>query len=166
MLSLIIGPSGYGKTARIVSEIKNIISSQEGRKIFVIVPEQESVKIEAQMLESLGNVINRHVEVLNFSRLANRVFREAGGMTYKYVDNSGKDLITAVLIEKGKKELQSFLGMADDLNYLRLIRSEMDLLRQKGIRPTHFEKARLSLMDSDKGGESLWNKLSDFSLIF
>ncbi len=166
MLSLICAPSGYGKTARIVSEIKNIIALGEGRKIYVIVPEQESVKVEALLLEKIGNVINRDVEVLNFSRLANRVFREAGGMTYKYVDNCGKDLITAVLLEKGKKELPSFSSMADDVNYLRLIRSEMDLLRQKGIHPSHLEKARLSLMDSDKGGESLWNKLSDFSLVF
>lgn len=166
MLSLIIAPSGYGKTDNIVGKIKNILSSSQNKKIYVIVPEQESVKMEARLLRECGNIVNKMIEVLNFSRLANRVFREAGGMTYKYIDNCGKDLITAVIIEKMKKEIPTFASSSDDTKYIQLIREEMDSMRQKGIRPKDFEKARESFNLGDKGGESFDKKLSDFSLLF
>ena len=166
MLSLIIAPSGYGKTKTVISEIKDILDVGCDRKIYVIVPEQESVKMEAELLYECGNRINKSVEVLNFSRLANRVFREAGGMTYKYIDNCGKDLIVAVTLEKLKKSVPSFADMSDDMKYIELLREEMDLMRQKGIRPKDFETACMTLLSQDRGGESLKTKLSDFSLIF
>lgn len=166
MLSLIIAPSGFGKTKRVISEIKDILNSEQDRKIYVIVPEQESVKMEGELLSECGNRINKSVEVLNFSRLANRVFREAGGMTYKYIDNCGKDLVVAVALEKLKKSIPFFAEMSDDIKYIEMLRSEMDLLRQKGIHPKDFEQARMTLMAQDRGGESLSSKLSDFSLIF
>ena len=79
-------------------------STKENKNIYVIVPEQETVKMEAELIENCGNRINKSVEVINFSRLANRVFREAGGMTYTYIDSAGKDLVAAVILEKMKKD--------------------------------------------------------------
>lgn len=161
-----MAPSGYGKTKAVISEIKNILDLSDDRKIYVIVPEQESVKMEAELLRECGNRINKLVEVLNFSRLANRVFREAGGMTYKYIDNCGKDLIVAVTLEKLKKSIPYFADVSDDIKYIELLRDEMDMLRQKGIHPKDFDTAREVLLSQDRGGESLTSKLSDFSLIF
>ncbi len=166
MLSLISAPSGYGKTYTVISEIKELLKKGSDRKIFVIVPEQESVKMEAELLTSLGNTINKNIEVLNFSRLANRVFREAGGMTYSYIDNCGKDLLTAVILENMKKTIPSFSQKSDDINYIKLIREEMDLMRQKGIYPKDLERVRLNLSQMDKGGKNFDEKLQDFSLIF
>ena len=166
MLSLIVAPSGYGKTNKVISEIGELIKSGETRRIFVIVPEQESVKMEAQLLETLGNGINKNIEVLNFSRLANRVFREAGGMTYSYIDNSGKDLLAAVILEKMKKVTPSFSDKGEDINYIKVLRQEMDILRQKGVSSKDFERVRMSLSDRDKGGKSFDEKLQDFSLVF
>ncbi|MBE6701320.1 MAG: hypothetical protein E7582_05465 [Ruminococcaceae bacterium] len=166
MLSLILAPSGYGKTYRIISEIKQLIEKKTDKKIYVIVPEQESVRMEAELLDVCGNIINSKVEVLNFSRLSNRVFREFGGMTYSYCDDPKKDLITAVTIEKLKSAAPSFSKSSEDTKYIKLLRSEMDSLRSKGIRPQDIEKVREKLLEEDRGGKALDTKLSDFALIF
>ncbi len=165
MLSLIIAPSGYGKSDAVVKQIGELVKTSE-KKIYVIVPEQESVKFEALLLGRLGNTINKSVEVLNFSRLANRVFREAGGITYKYIDDCGKDLLTAVLLEKMNDSIPSFSTGTEDINYIRNLRTEMDVMRRKGITPADFEKVKNILFESDRGGKNLENKLSDFSLVF
>lgn len=165
MLSLIIAPSGYGKTDAVIERIGELVKYSD-KKIFVIVPEQESVKFEALLLGKLGNGINRSVEVLNFSRLANRVFREAGGITYKYVDDCGKDLMTAVLLEKMNNSIPSFSSGAEDINYIRNLRAEMDVMRRKGITPRDFERVKDILSQGDRGGKNLENKLSDFSVVF
>ena len=58
MLSFIVAPSGYGKTHTIINEICEVLDRNEGKRIFVIVPEQESVKMEAELLTVCGNRIN------------------------------------------------------------------------------------------------------------
>lgn len=166
MLSFILAPSGYGKTHNVICEINKILDSSSGKKIFVIVPEQESVKMEAELLVACGNRINADVEVINFSRLANRVFREAGGMTYKYIDNAGKDLMAAVILEKLKSSCPTFSKVADDTKYVRIMRAEMDALRSRGFHANDIEKVREKLIEQDRGGNALSEKLNDFSTVF
>ena len=82
MLTLFLGPDGFGKTSKMYEEIERVIKSDAFSRMFLIVPEQESVKAEKALIERFGNTVSEKMEVLNFSRLANRVFIEAGGITY------------------------------------------------------------------------------------
>lgn len=166
MLSLIYAPSGYGKTYTVIAEINKILDLGEGRKIYVIVPEQESVKMESELLQACGNRINANVEVINFSRLANRVFREAGGMTYNYVETAGKDLITAVILERVKSVCPTFAESVDDTKYIQILRNEMDTLRSRGLHSADIELVGNKLHEQDKGGTALSAKLSDFATVF
>lgn len=166
MLSFILGPSGYGKTYTVISEIKALLDRNEGKKVFVIVPEQESVKMEAELLAVCGNRINADVEVINFSRLANRVFRESGGMTYEYIDTPGKDLMTAVILERLKSACPTFSGVSDDTGYIKLIREEMDTLRIRGFHASDIVRASDKLLEEDRGGTTLYSKLNDFATVF
>ena len=54
-----------------------------GGKAILLVPEQETVSAERRMLEALPPSAQLSFEVLNFSRLANRVFRTVGGLSYR-----------------------------------------------------------------------------------
>lgn len=56
---------------------------QNGAEALLLVPEQETVSVERRMLEQLPPSAQLSFEVLNFSRLANRVFRTVGGLSYK-----------------------------------------------------------------------------------
>ncbi len=165
LLSLILGASGCGKSELVISKIGEALTNDTGR-IYVIVPEQETIKTESLLLQRYGNTVNKRVDVINFSRLANIVFRSAGGITTKFIDNSGKDLICAVILERLKKTVPSFSKSADDIRFLQLLREEMDSLRNRGIHASNIVSARQKLISEDKGGESLSRKLDDFALTF
>ncbi len=50
-----------------------------GGEVLLLVPEQQTVAVERRMLAALPPTAQLHFEVINFSRLANRVFRVLGG---------------------------------------------------------------------------------------
>ncbi len=166
MLSFILAPSGYGKTNSVINKIKNLLDQNQEKKIFVIVPEQESVKMEYELLEVCDNRINTRVEVINFSRLANRVFREAGGMTYKYIDKAGKDVMTAVILERMKSVCPTFANVSGDAKYVQLMRAEMDTLRSRGFHSSDIVRVKNKLFEKNSGGEALSQKLDDFATVF
>ena len=51
---------------------------RSGRRAFLIVPEQQTVDVERTIAGQLPPSAQLYIEALNFSRLANRVFRERG----------------------------------------------------------------------------------------
>ncbi len=166
MLTFFIGPSGYGKTYKIIEEINALLSSNAQNDIYVIVPEQETVKMEAELLSACGNEINKNVEIINFSRLANRVFREVGGITYKYIDAAGKDLMTAVIFERLKNVCPEFADYLSDTTFIQLLRAEMDKLRNRGYHADDIIKVKEKLSNEDKGGQTLLNKLDSLATVF
>ncbi len=67
-------------TARLTQSIQEKIN--EGQEVLLLVPEQQTVSVERRMLEILPPSAQLHFEVVNFSRLANRVFRVLGGHSW------------------------------------------------------------------------------------
>lgn len=108
MITLLYGPPGSGKTHEILKQIKN--DAENGIRSFLIVPEQETVSAEREALLSLPPAAQLTAEVLNFSRLANRVFREYGGLCYHYIDKGAK----AFLMWKTLRELTPMLESFDE----------------------------------------------------
>ncbi len=58
----------------------------EKKKCILLVPEQETLSTEARYAALLPPDAPLYFEASNFSRLANRVFREKGGICYRYAD--------------------------------------------------------------------------------
>ena len=87
MITFVYGAPGSGKTHYIFERLK-----ENNKRAFVIVPEQETVSIERKAVETLAASSQLEVEVLNFTRLCNRVFRELGGLSYNYVTPRVKKL--------------------------------------------------------------------------
>ena len=79
MLRLIYGHAGSGKTHRILSLLRR--DAKAGTRFYLIVPEQQTVQCERMLLELLPPGAQLRGEVLNFSRLANLVFRHYGGLS-------------------------------------------------------------------------------------
>ncbi|MBO4322803.1 MAG: PD-(D/E)XK nuclease family protein [Clostridia bacterium] len=80
MIEFIYGDHRTGKTERIFSRL--LEDAKAGRRSFLIVPEQAAVATEKKALGYLPESAQLTFEVLNFSRMCNRVFREYGGLTY------------------------------------------------------------------------------------
>ena len=83
MVQLLFGDYGSGKSTHILDSIK--ADYQGGIRSFLVVPEQETVIKERQIASLLPSGAQLYCNVSNFTRLANTVFRDLGGLKYKYI---------------------------------------------------------------------------------
>ena len=92
-------------------DIKNAIlaSIDESKRVFLIVPEQQTVIAETEMTDFLPSCAPLTFEVTNFSRFANTAFRSLGGIAGEYSDR-GRE---ALIMWRTLTELSPFLKMTE-----------------------------------------------------
>lgn len=85
--------SGFTSLGRekIKDEIKERVA--EGHKVFLIVPEQQTVMAEAEMADLLPSSAPLSFEATNFTRLSDTASRALGGISGEYCDKTKKSLI-------------------------------------------------------------------------
>ncbi len=105
MLNVIEGGFFSGAHERIKKEIKEHIEA--GRRVYLLVPEQQAVVSEAEMAEFLPSSSPLFFEVTNFTRLANTVFRSLGGADVEYCTPERRSLI----LWRAITELSPTLGL-------------------------------------------------------
>ncbi|MEA4831491.1 MAG: PD-(D/E)XK nuclease family protein [Oscillospiraceae bacterium] len=161
MLHLIVSPDGKSMSDKIFENAKSSIFA--GRESFIIVPEQNTVDSEIRLLKECGEKANLFCEVINLSRLPNRIFRETGGISGEYLTKAGK----ALLISKVLSELSDYLTVYKDAakSYdfpMRLVEC-LDGLKSSGLGTAAIkEAARNAGYD---GNTQLIGKLSELYLI-
>ncbi len=160
MLELILGGAGTGKTHRITELIKKDIS--EGKRAFLIVPEQETVERERMMAEALPPSSGLTFEVLNFTRLANSFFRRYGGLTYKYVTKPLKALSMWNTLRSLSPLFREYGGRRTDIALSKLMLSQAEEFKAYGVSPEALERASRTAEE----GSRTWRKLSDLALIY
>ncbi len=111
MLEFILGTSGSGKTGALYNRISREIES--GKKVMLLVPEQYSFESERALFDRLGELKMRGVEVLSFKRLANNVFREYGGLSASYIDDTGKLLTMSAAVSQLGDSLEFYAKKAN-----------------------------------------------------
>ena len=161
MVTFLYGPPGSGKTHTILEKMKQ--DAENGIRSFLIVPEQETVAFERKALLTLPLSAQLTAEVLNFSRLANRVFREYGGLCYHYIDNGAK----AFLMWKTLKELaplfESFSQeTASEASLSDWMLSAVSEMKASCVTATELDRAADRLPPDDP----LRAKLRDLSLVY
>ena len=160
MLKLIYGPPGSGKTFH--SDALALSSLREGKKVVLLVPEQEAIEAENRIYDkaiSSGTSIER-LTVVSFRRLANLAFRKHGGIEYGALGDSGK----LVLLWRSIEELAPLLKCykdSRDRSFVELMLSVCEELKRYGVSPSDVSNA------SDSVGDSAFsNKLHDVALIY
>ena len=162
MIRMIYGCSGSGKSTRIYDLMKE--DAKNSTPSYLIVPEQQTVQCERKLLDILPPSAQLSSEVLNFSRLANLVFRHYGGLSYNYADKGSKTLI----MWKNLKELSPILteysksAKENTASFSSEMLSAIGELKAYCVTPTKLERAAEKLEDN----EILKNKLLDLSLIY
>ena len=106
MVQILFGDYGTGKSTYMLDKIKADYENKV--RSFLIVPEQETVIKERQIASLLPCGAQLFCEVSNFTRLANSVFRELGGLKDNYVSKSGKNLIMYRAICECRSKLNGY----------------------------------------------------------
>lgn len=164
MVEFILGGAGSGKSALITKHILSDLSS--GKKVMLIVPEQaalsseSAITLEAQRL----NVSTLNLEVLNFSRLCNRAFRQYGGISYSSVTPGAKALILWDALFSSIPYLTHYKTEIEDADkFVSSLTSLITEFKAYNVTPAMLSEASEEALEDN---EKLSQKLSDLSLIY
>lgn len=170
MVNLIFGRSGSGKSTHLLNEMKRMAVRDE-REIVLIVPEQQTVVWETKVARELPETSFLRLEITNFTRLANSVFRVFGGLSEQVVDDGGRALIVwramcavwdQVTTFRNNSNLSSANGRED--RYIPQLIDAIDELKGSGITPSDAETA-LGLLETD-GDDTLAARLRDAVYVY
>ena len=127
-------------------------------KAILIVPESETVLAESEMTSRLPGDAPMYLEVTNFTRFANVIFRMLGGVDKVYCDSSK----CALLMWRTLAELSPMLSMTDgrrEINYGMVKRALKTTGKSDGLSVGVGELSR-AREDADVGS-SVSKKLDD-----
>ena len=162
MLTFVLGKSGYGKTYHITEEIGRLLS--EGASVILLCPEQEAVIAERRMTERFGGVIPTvALEILNFGRLPERVFREHGGLTDQLLSEGGRRLLMHRTLAETAPFLREYGQCTEDEAMIEKLLAAVAEFKMFCIPPAVLEKAGNTL---PAGYQRLSDKLADLSLVY
>ena len=162
MLTLYEG--GFTSVAHddIVKSIKQEIDS--GKRVFLFVPEQQTLTAEAEMCDVLPPSAALSFEVTNFTRFTNTAFRTLGGVSGEYITSAKKALVMWGVLT----ELSPMLTMTRGAKNIGsgIVSKALEAvgeLSSLGIKPDEL-RASEALLKSEDG--RLRSKLQDLSLIY
>ncbi|MBP3918983.1 MAG: PD-(D/E)XK nuclease family protein [Clostridia bacterium] len=174
MITFLYGRSGTGKSYTVTKEIGVRLS--QGEKVILLCPEQEAVIAEARLTEAFGGKIpTEHLEILNFGRLPERVFRESGGLTVQELGTGGRRLFMQKTLTQTAPLLKEYgmsssdtagsqgRGMCDGAMLDRLLAAVAEC-KMGCIKPSDLEHASAALAGGSY--QKLHDKLSDLSLLY
>ncbi len=160
MLQLFLGRSGTGKTTALYEEMHRLATENEA-PIFFLVPEQASFENERRLLENFGPVLSQRVQVLSFTRLAEIVFRNIGGVAGKTMDTTLSLLLMSQALYTLSDSLTVYRRSAGSADYLKELLSFFAECKQSGLSPRLLEESSQALTDG-----ILRKKLQETASIF
>ncbi len=164
MIEFILGGAGSGKSALITERILSDLRSD--KKVMLIVPEQAALSSESAItLEAQRqDVSTLNLEVLNFSRLCNRAFRQYGGISYSSVTPGAKALILWDALFSSIPFLKHYKTEIEDADkFVSSLTSLITEFKAYNVTPAMLSEASDEALEDN---EKLSSKLSDLALIY
>ncbi len=157
MIHYISGRAGSGKTHAVREAIREAVAN--GRECVVLVPEQQTVLWETKLASCLPPSANLRLEITNFTRLANSVFRTYGGLADDVVDDAARTLLVWRAMGSVWEQLRVYnsagaRGGREDRNVPHLMRA-IDDFKNSGITPAMGQAAVEALEAEMANGESV-----------
>ncbi len=163
MLKIVRSEYSYSAREAFCREIQRLTA--EGKRAYLIVPEQQTVMAEGLMSKILPPSAPLTFEVTNFTRLANTTFRTLGGLSGEYCDGVKK----ALIMWRTLTELAPTLSMTSGRGEINagLVASALSAvgeMQNLGINPADLLESAET--ESVKTDARLSGKLRDLSAIF
>ncbi len=160
MLKLIVGRSGSGKTTELYRLMRET-AEHSTAPLILLVPEQASFDNERRLLSEFGPVLSQRVQVLSFTRMANAVFRQIGGLAGKRMDQTLSMLMMSQALHGIADLLTLYRRHVDNPDYLRTLLDFLSECKQCAITPQLLEDTAHTLPDG-----VLRSKAEETALIF
>lgn len=157
MVTLLIGRAGAGKSQAV---LERMAANHKERKQILIVPDQYSHRAERRVCGLGGNSLSLGSEVLTFTRLATRVFSQAGGLAAPTLDNGGRLLVMYLAVKEMSEALSVYRRPSRKSAFLAGLLDTLDECKSYQTSPEALAKA-----GSELGGAT-GGKLRDLGLIF
>jgi ATP-dependent helicase/nuclease subunit B len=158
LLKLILGRSGAGKTQFSIQKASEL--AKNNQSVILIVPEQITFNTEKMLLKKIGASACLNIEVLSFTRLAQRVFKECGGLACRYIDDCGRYIIMRLALKQVSDILKIYQKQAANSAFTKTMVDCVAEYKTYGVTPEMFQKTSVRLNDG-----ILKQKLTDISLI-
>ncbi len=165
MLHYLTGRPGSGKSEYLLTQLKTALDA--GKSVLLLVPEQQAVFWESRLAEELPLSCQLQLEVTNFTRLANTVFRQYGGLAKSRIDDGGRTLVLWRAMLSVWEMLQVYSHGADgrEDKSLPALAAAIGELKRNRVSPMALETAAGSLA-GDEGAAGFAGRLGDVSLIY
>lgn len=160
MLHFILGPARSGKTSRILEEIEWRTALPEER-ILLIVPEQFTFETEKKLFRRLGGEAFRRVTVTSFTRFAENLFKEFGGIAGSYAEDPAKAILMSLALEELGDRLELYSRSARYPNFVNSMLQTVAEFKNAGVSPEELNQV---LPRMEEGG--FREKLSETALIY
>ncbi|MBP1743972.1 MAG: ATP-dependent helicase [Firmicutes bacterium] len=160
-LRFIYGRAGSGKSTFCLEDIKKKIDRGADNPLILLVPEQFSFQAEKNVLKYLGERGAFRVQVMSFSRMAQKVFSETGGLARKHMNTAGKSMLIYSIMSRSSGRLKVFGKAAKKQGFVAGVSDIITEFKRYGITPEDIRKGVDAVEDT-----ALKNKLEDIYVIF
>lgn len=135
----------------------------DSRRVILIVPEQQTLSVEAEAAARLPENAPLFFEVTNFSRLANTAFRTAGGLSQTYSDGTAKALLMWRALKEAAPMLTSRKGNDVSVGDVKEALAAIGEMQALGLSPDELSCA--AAHEGLAAATRLRGKLNDLSII-
>lgn len=159
MLTLIYGSSGSGKSNTVLRSIIHDVESK--RKCYLLVPEQQAYISERDLYKKLPRNAGLYFEIVNFSKLAENVFRRFGGAAQISAGNGIRSVLVWETVRQLLPTLSLYGKSRNDASLTTELLSTLQELQNNGIDSTQLETVAEQL----ETVSPLRSKLQDLAMI-
>lgn len=158
----VLGRAGSGKSHYIFAEIEKSLKEGYPGSLILVVPEQFTLQAERDVIDYLGVPGTMQLEVLSISRLASRVFNQAGGRTRTLINELGRGMVLRKIIDENRDHLGIYRTIARQPGFVRKFAELLSELKQNDIQPQHLA----TVLEETEADSPLQHKIKDISLIW
>lgn len=160
-LRFIYGRAGSGKSTFCLGDIKKKIEKGASTPLILLVPEQFSFQAEKNVLKYLGEKGAFLVQVMSFSRMAQRVFSETGGLARKHMNTAGRSMLIYSIMSRSSGRLKVFGKAARKQGFVAGVSDIITEFKRYSITPEDIRNGIDAVEDI-----ALKNKLEDIHVIY